>query len=190
MGTEDEVTWNDVDDLREDIAAAREVIVESHLRIAELLSDSRLRQDMVRLDPWDAMHPDDVARYARISESGLSADALDDDTCALLPPDLRSLELLARLSPDQLEALRRRVHLADKCPCEIEREVEAIQGTGDDFCDICADCQVRREAGRVNAAVLRALEDLPDGPAQERLLDAVKEILAGFCTAAGTEEKE
>lgn len=190
MSTQNKVTWMDVDDLREDIATAREVIVESHLRIAELLSDPRLRQDMVRLDPLNAMHPDEVARYARIAESGLSRTALVEDDCRMLPADLRSLELLARLTADQLSELHRRTYLPDKCPCDIEREVRAVQGTGDGFCDICTDCQVQQGMGRVNSAILRALEDLPDGPAQERLLDALEEFLAGFRTAAGTDGKE
>jgi hypothetical protein len=139
----------------------------------------------------DAMHPDGVAAYARIAESGLSQAALEDDSfCLLLPPDLRSLDLLARLTPAQLTALQRRADLSTKSPCEIEREVQAVQANGDKLRDLCADCQTREEAGRVKAAILRALEDLPDGPAQDRLFDAVEELLAGFRTAAGTEEKE
>src|SRR5688572_25114524 len=100
MSTTKNVTCEDVDQLRDEVDYSRALVVENHLRLAELLSDRRLRGDVCRRTDGDGMHPDEVAAYARIAESGLSQAALEDDSfCLLLPPDLRSLELLARLTP-------------------------------------------------------------------------------------------
>lgn len=167
-----------VDELQEDLDFARGWLVETHMKVAELLRDPGLRYDAVRRPGDDAMHPDEVGRYARIAGSALSRMALDEDACLSLPTDLRSLELLAQLTAPQLEELDRRVYLPHLCPSEIEREVRAIQAnaTGNQF-KACADCQVRREVARIKSSIMQAIEDLPDGPSQDRLLDNLETAL-------------
>lgn len=184
-------TANDLEELREAIAAGELQTIEQKLELGRALyTVPHLGTELIAMPLGCGMDYVDVGLYRAVGQAAWGEEVRRGRTVVSLPTDLRSLAALAPLSVKQLEELDRRVLLGELCPSEISMEVrELLAAEAGESWSPCADCGLKQEVARVVRRVKgildHALSFMAGGPSRDLLLGSVLRAVSNLHEGRG-----